>query len=395
MPLAGQGVRPEGPVRRRHVFFFAGFDPKGAGFYHRLWQSEAPAQAEVGGYRIDVGSRRKLPDGNSQWSATAEMAGEAVESVVEFVRWDDLVRAHWPRQPWPLLRDMACSYAYAFRAGMVTSVARLAPKALVAWLYPLAFVLVMSLFGLLLALAGLDLVRTLDAPAWLQGLAVLGISVLVFRLAMAIENRLNTTWLARIFRFASLVARDRVPALEARLDRAAAAIAARLRDPSLDEVLVVGFSVGSILAASAVARARAQVTDGEGSARLSLLTLGHCIPVLACLPEAGRFRRELASLGGDAALVWVDYSSVTDWGSFAQVDPVRACVQDLAAADDRSERHWKSPRFHTLFDPATYVRLRRDKRRMHLQYLLAGQLRGDYDYFALTAGPRGLGRQAP
>jgi hypothetical protein len=45
-----------------------------------------------------------------------------------------------------------------------------------------------------------------------------------------------------------------------------------------------------------------------------------------------------------------------------------------------------SPRFHTLFDPATYAVLKKNKRRMHMQYLMAAQLPGGYDYFSLTAG---------
>ena len=46
----------------------------------------------------------------------------------------------------------------------------------------------------------------------------------------------------------------------------------------------------------------------------------------------------------------------------------------------------RSPRFHTLFGRERYQQLRRDKRRMHLQYLLAGELPGGYDFFRLTAG---------
>lgn len=48
-----------------------------------------------------------------------------------------------------------------------------------------------------------------------------------------------------------------------------------------------------------------------------------------------------------------------------------------------------TPRFHKLFRPDTYRWLRRNKMRMHFQYLMAAQLRGGYDYFAMLthAGP--------
>jgi len=49
-----------------------------------------------------------------------------------------------------------------------------------------------------------------------------------------------------------------------------------------------------------------------------------------------------------------------------------------------------SPRFHTLFSAPQYALLKRSKRRLHLQYLMAAPLPGDYDYFRFTAGPTPL-----
>ena len=47
------------PVRRRHVLFFGGFDPKGAAWYHGLYRRHAAQQATVNGMQIDVGPRRR------------------------------------------------------------------------------------------------------------------------------------------------------------------------------------------------------------------------------------------------------------------------------------------------------------------------------------------------
>ncbi len=62
-----------------------------------------------------------------------------------------------------------------------------------------------------------------------------------------------------------------------------------------------------------------------------------------------------------------------------------------------------SPRFHTLFAPAVYAKLKKDKRRMHLQYLMAGEVAtgqvdevpGGYDFFSITAGSRSLRQRYP
>jgi pimeloyl-ACP methyl ester carboxylesterase len=208
----------------------------------------------------------------------------------------------------------------------------------------------------------------------------------VLRLALAWERRLHTSWLLRIYRFAHLRSVDRVAGLDQRVDGLAAALDAHLRDPSVQEVLLVGFSVGSLLAVSAAARARGQ--DGPAAGKLALLTLGHCVPMLGLMPKAERFRAELARLAHAEGVTWLDFSSPTDWGSFALVDPVGLCLGEAAAPPGR--RRFASPRFHCLFSPAAYRRLRRNKRRMHLQYLMAGERAGDYDYFALTAGPLSL-----
>ena len=96
----------------------------------------------------------------------------------------------------------------------------------------------------------------------------------------------------------------------------------------------------------------------------------------------------MLTLAAAEDLAWMDFSSVTDWGSFAQVDPIRSSVDPPRSAS--AAPRLASPRFHTLFAPASYRKLRRDKRRMHLQYLMAGEIAGEYDYFALTSGPASL-----
>ena len=94
-------------VRRRHVFFFAGFDPKGASYYHRLYREESARQAELAGYVIKTGARSKLPDGDDAWTVRMEQGGVVCESLIEHVRWDDLVRAHWPRSAYPAALQLA------------------------------------------------------------------------------------------------------------------------------------------------------------------------------------------------------------------------------------------------------------------------------------------------
>jgi hypothetical protein len=45
-----------------------------------------------------------------------------------------------------------------------------------------------------------------------------------------------------------------------------------------------------------------------------------------------------------------------------------------------------SPRFAQMFDSEAYAALKRDKFRMHFQYLMASPAPAGYDYFRITGG---------
>lgn len=368
-------------VRRRHVFFVAGFDPKGASWYHGLYEREARRQQSVTGVRYEVGRRLRTPGGNDGWQVEGHAQGHVVRSTIEHVRWDDIVRRHWPRRPPAVLAAGLRGYAAVLASrGSMRRVRQASPRTLMALGYPAAFWLGAVSLGAVLGTAAAGL---LPFPAWAGGLAGL---VAALAAALHAEERLHTTWLLRIQGFAALWRDGRVPELQRRIDALASNIRARLDDPDLDEVLVVGFSVGSLLAASAVARVKAAAPPPD---KLALLTLGQCLPLVGLLRGADAFRDEIAGLGRSPRVTWVDFSAITDWGSFGRADPLALCLGP-ATADRPHAPRMLSPRFHTLFAPAEYAALVRDKRRVHLQYLMAGTRAGSYDYFDLTAGPRRL-----
>ena len=213
-------------------------------------------------------------------------------------------------------------------------------------------------------------------------------------LARAAERRLNMQWLLRSYAFTGRQGTVGWPALEHRLDLFGQRIAERVRQAAEgtqpgDEVLLVAHSSGSIMAVAALARAMASEPGLTGCGpRVSLLTLGQWIPLLTSLPTAQAFRAEVDRLARDPALDWVDFTAPADGCCFALTDPVTAAGLPPARPD-----HPKllSPRFAAMFSPAGYADLRRDRFRLHFQYLMASERAGDYDYTAITAGPLTLG----
>ena len=83
------------------------------------------------------------------------------------------------------------------------------------------------------------------------------------------------------------------PALQQRMDEFRADIERALSDPKWDEVLVVGHSSGAHLGISVLAQI---IRSHRGNGRLSFLSLGDVVPMVAYLPQAGQLRADLYDL---------------------------------------------------------------------------------------------------
>ena len=382
-----------GAVRRRTVFFISGFDPKGAAYYHRSYRTEAQLQCVTNGWQYQVGPREKRSEVVQGWcvkaippQVTSTEPPPTVAVDMEFLVWDDIVRSQWPKGWWGVLTGSLSAYWSAISSGWaLVRVWSQSRRTLLALAYPALFWLLALGFAVS---GGGWLGREVGWP-WAVGFAVVVLGV-----AYRIEQTLHTSWLLRIYRFADRWARGRLPVLEQRLDVMAQRVAQRLLhgDGSGrldDEVLVVGYSVGSMLAADVLARVSMHCRESpDAMKRLSVLTLAQCMPLLGLMPAAVEYRKVLNS-ARDAGATWVDVSAPTDWGSFALIDPFAICLGS-PEADSKRRQAFVSPRFHTLFEPKDYQVLKADKRRLHLQYLRAAPLPGGYDYFQITAGSRML-----
>jgi hypothetical protein len=392
VPASPEAARTEPEVRRRCVFYVSGFDPKGAAHYHALYRDQSALQARAGGLEIEVGPRRREPGGNDAWTVRAVEDGMPVETRYEFLRWDDIVRAHWPRREWQLWRDMLATSWHNLRCGALWRIWKLSWPAGAALTLPIALLLlalvVVPAFSVLLGLAAWT--WTASLPASLAATALSWAALAAG--ARHLEARYSMYWMMRSYAFTRRQVGG-IASLEARLDAFAGRIAGRVRENVDDEVLVAAHSSGPVIAASALARALdelATLADEAPRPVLSFLSLGQCIPILGLLPQADRFRRELAVIAQSPLLdEWLDFSAPPDGCCFALTDPLAACA--VHAPKRQPERpKLLSPRFMEMFDATTYAALKRDKFRMHFQYLMAGQRPADFDYFRITAGRRTL-----
>ncbi|WP_374496652.1 hypothetical protein [Vogesella indigofera] len=369
-------------VTRRRVYYLSGFDPRGAAFYHRMYRDEAGKQAVLSGAEFSVGPRRRESGRVSCWQVTAGWNGQQVETEYLFLGWDDIVRAHWLPQRRQVLAAGAYSLFRYVTHGAFAAVRRAGRGPFFSALFPYVSV---ALLGVLSGLVGMLAAWLVAAQSgsWPLTLVAGLLALLVTAFAgLRLAEQGGVFWLLRIYVFACLWGQKPIDTLEARMDAMAERILQDSRQQPVDEVLVIGHSVGTMLAVSVAARLLRMAPQGLPAHRL--VTLGGCIPLLSLIPSAVAFRRDLAVVGEAKRLPWVDVAAVADPLCFAGSHPLTVSG---VAAPCQGQPRLVTARFFRLFSAARYRVLRRNKLRLHFQYLMAGEVAGEYDYFRLTAGP--------
>ncbi|WP_299967158.1 hypothetical protein [uncultured Roseobacter sp.] len=374
------------PVRRRKVFYIPGYDPFPPRRYRELYRREGAAQAEISGYVLEMEGGLEAP-GRFGWRVSAQMQDRVTRSEIEVLVWSDIVQdSRTGSIPGTYLALFRTAWIY-LSTGALWRLMRLRKGPVIAALYPVVMLLgqlaLATLAGWLIWQLGTSLapgVALLAAGA--GGLC----AVLLLRWFRDRDGRIFAYYLMHDFAH-SAEARGAYPAalaerLEVFRERVAEALAS-----DVDEVLVVGHSSGAHLAISLLAEILRERQAPQDGPALGLLSLGHVVPMVGFLPQAGALRRDLSTLAVSDRLAWIDVSAPGDGCCFALCDPVAVCGQGSP------EARWPlvfSAAFTKTLSAERWKRLRRRFFRLHFQYLCAFDRPGDYDYFAITAGPVSL-----
>lgn len=359
---------------KRKIFYLSGFDPRGARFYQELHAQQAALYAERTGRAVTVSDRARAGRQNSRWTITDASSDAATE--LTFLGWDDIIRAHWVKNPLSLIwRSLKATIA--FTRQMDWSHGRHFPKgSLFAFYYPAVSAILLPI--LFTALLWLLFGTLLDWPRSLLASVAAGAAI-----ALYVLRRIQGLWLLRFIIFNDRLASDaRDPAIERRLDEMADTIAQSFDEP-WDEVLLITHSNGSILTIPIMARLLAR-RDGTMPPHFALMTLGSCIPLVGCRRDATHFRAELEKVaGGD--FLWLDLGSPTDGACIPLVNPFAPCQ-----TTPRPRLHQLSPRWFRYCDPASYAARRRNKYEVHFDYLRTFKRLSPLDWIAVTSHARPL-----
>lgn len=396
-----QPGRP-GPVRRRHVFYIPGYDPEGSSRYRLLFVRELTRRTK----RFCEDKRAISPAGMSacgliqSWSVGAHPQTQGAETTYDVLLWDDIVRRDFARPRVLSIGLLIAGTMHMLFTGILVRLYRLNWKYGNVIFYPFVMVLLLSLLSVGLGMVVHDHLgdrfgHSLGLPLW----ASLPLAVLAGVLwIVAIEKLLNRIFFWQLLNdwvFNWQHGQGRRPDYVRRLDVFADHVVARVRaladaGEAIDEVMIVGHSTGGLTAVEVASRVLARDPGiGSGTPNLSLVTLGSGLPLVAVQPQAARLRAEIAALATTRRLVWLDVQAPQDWMNFPGFEPQRELSLDLKDTPATNPLV-RSACFREVLAPETYQRVRHRPFRMHFQYLLANDVPGAYDFFALTLGPQRL-----
>jgi len=383
------------PVRRRRVFFLAGFDPRGPAHYHAVYRDEAARQSQTQagaeGTVYAVGASQ--PDGEHcvRWTVRSRAAGASVDTVYSYLCWDDIALDNVPRGLLAWLRAVFQFWSRHLLQGGHAASWRLARR----WAWALLSIPIF-LIGVLAAVAvvaGLAYGTASYSPAsagWRWAAAALCGGVVAWwgwRLAL----RWNQVWLTHALNGSYAWAAGQLPALDQRLPGFARRIYEALQaadEDAVDEILVVGHCMGAMVGAVVIGQVAQLCADnGRSLGRLRYLTLASPMANYALLRDDVQVAPALRRLAG-LDIAWLDYTAPQDPLCCFLVDAIGAV--GVPCARRRVRFRMRSARFDKMVDPAMLQQVRRDPLRLHFLYLLATHRPVENDFFALTAGPRSI-----
>jgi pimeloyl-ACP methyl ester carboxylesterase len=171
--------------------------------------------------------------------------------------------------------------------------------------------------------------------------------------------------------------------IEQRLDRLAAELVAAASNSAADEILVIGHSLGAVLAADLLDRAlKLDPALGRNKTPVIFLSVGSSILKIGLHPKAIRFRTTVERVAKSRAIFWGDYQALVDPLNFYKSRPM--AEMGLSTENEPTVR---IVRLSRMLDDDIYRRIRLNFFRLHCQFVSGNDRRASYDYFMLTCGP--------
>ncbi len=378
-------------VKRRHIIYVQGYDPRGLAQYYRMFRTELRKFTAVSGVTSTV-SRPVSDAANSTATWTIDSKGPDWDTSTryDFLRWEDLIKPdlEWPI--WRIVMHALAVYWCLFITGTLSKFRKAHWRFASFISYPEFMLAIEALVSLAIALlfekglrlAGLPVLMSVVAAAALF-VAVLG-SLLKF-----LESRTYVLYLMADTIFTWQFAHRKRPEWDQRIAQFSRYLVATVHSSDADEIVIVGHSSGSFLGLEILSRALEIDPDlGRHGPRLMLLTVGGNLPIVGFLPVSHEFRDRLKRLAVEPSIDWVDCQSRKDVMNFYPFDHVTGHGIDVGAA--KRNPKIMTVRFRDIIAPENYKAFRRHFFRIHFQFVMANEQPNAYDFFMMVCGPVSL-----
>ena len=373
--IAGK-TTPRTPVAKRVVFHIGGYDPitTHASAQRRFVREIARFQRTWSVKAIVDGLRDSADQ--IQWNVTTTGPDWQVETDYHLVRWHDVIEAFGRRSIGSRISVGILAFLDFVLAGtlwryLVTN-----------WRYAVFFLYPFVMFGLLVAVAFLIAVFAFK----ITGSIPIAIGGGLFGFAAVLAGPWRWLQLGNLFDdwiFSREYIRCGNPEIEQRLDRLAAELVAAASNSAADEILVIGHSLGAVLAVDLLDRAlKLDPALGRNKIPVTFLSVGSSILKIGLHPKAVRFRTTVERVARSRAIFWGDYQALVDPLNFYKSRPM--AEMGLSTENEATVR---VVRLSRMLDHDIYQRIRLDFFRLHCQFVSGNDKRTSYDYFMLTCGP--------
>jgi hypothetical protein len=360
-------------VAKRLVFHLSGYDPvtSHAGarkrFVRELKRFEPTWSAKT-----STGSMLEDADGTA-WSVIADGPNWHVETDFHLVRWDDLIVKFSSRTIWYRIAVGVMAFLDFVIAGALWGYLRSS------WRYALFLLYPFVTFGALVAATFFAGVYAWHAGTTMPAIIAVGI------LAGSIGcwHWLHLGLLFDDWIFSRAYIRWGDPIIEQRLDRIAHQMVAVAHGSDADELLVVGHSLGAVVAIDLLDRAlKLAPSFGETGIPVTFLSVGSSILKIGLHKGAERFRAAVDRVARAPGIFWGEYQARIDIMNFYDTHPM--VEMSLPTENGPVVRLVE---FSRMLERAMYRSIRLKFYRIHCQFVSGNDKRYLYDYFMLVCGP--------
>jgi hypothetical protein len=353
---------------RKRVIHLGGYDPMRpeaffARFNRELTRSAACWSAVAATRDFTVEPER------ATWVSEMRGAGWMVLTEHELIRWDDVIATHRSGSTLSRWLGGIISFMDFVIHGALWRYLAIAWRYAAFFIYPFAILIFVFAFTLLAVEAGMTALGA--SPLLSKPLSLAA----AFAASFGMVRSGHVGHLLDDWDFARRLVRTSDPVISERLLAASARLASV---PADVDVLVVGHSLGAVLAAELLDRT---VSQPQSSRSFRFVALGSSILKLALHGEAKTLRAQLNRMNGSGRVAWTEFQSLSDVMNFYKSDPVKLLRLDGPPPLVRQVR------FRRMLQPAYYRRIKRNFFRLHCQFISGNDRRAPYDYMMLTCGP--------